>query len=144
MTVEIIAAVSALGVAVIGALAAGIVKIVDAVQDRPPTPETQSMKEDIETMKELMDKLDNGFGAMGENVEKIENTIRAMDSAQSQVNLTLLREQIYKVYDDGKQTKSISEKDFEFVNHAYDIYEKIGGNGTAKAYMEDIRTWKRK
>lgn len=102
------------------------------------------MKEDIGTMKELMDKLDNGFGTISQNVEQIESTIRTMNDAQRQVNLTLLRDQIYRVYDEGKQTKTISEKDFEFVNHAYEIYEKIGGNGTAKAYMEDIRTWRRK
>ena len=58
-------------------------------------------------------------------------------------NKNLMREVIRTTHKDAMKEKKITEEELEHIEQVYDTYSKLGGNGTAQRWIEEIRSLKR-
>ena len=117
MNPEQIAALSALLVAVIGALFAGANNILkQTLNKRNSTPELNELKNEVENHWQI----------------------------QKEIDLMLCRRELMLIYFENKKEKSINEKELETFLNIYTIYKSLGGNGLITELKEEVLQWNKK
>ncbi len=76
--------------------------------------------------------------------DRYELTKRAKEYQLLKVaNKNLMREVIRTTHRDAMAARKIDEDELEHVEQVYDTYSKLGGNGTAQRWIDEIRQLKR-
>lgn len=117
--------------AIIAALGgtAGIVAIIKAIKDRPATPDTLELKQNIKEIREECGSL------------KVKVT--ELTESQRTFNLLYLRQAINTIYYNHCKDNSITETEYEIVLGLYDVYKSLGGNGITEQHIYEIKQWRR-
>ena len=72
-------------------------------------------------------------------IQSLINYKVAKDSTEKQALKSLLRDAIYKRCEVALRNGSISVKELENIEGLYDPYKKLGGNGTAKKLVDEVK-----
>lgn len=71
-------------------------------------------------------------------VQSLVNYKLSKDSVEKQALKSLLRDAIYRRCEHALKDGVITVKDLENIEALYEIYKKLGGNGTAKKLVEEV------